>query len=162
MIDKNGRLFGRVSLLDIFILVVAAALVAGFLYGQISEQIGVFIAPTEQIYITFEANGLRRVNAESLSEGDMVFRRHENHPLGIVTQVMIEPARGMIIRSDGTVAHAYYEGRYRLIFTVRAQGTVSSIGYFINGNDHLAVGSKVIVVSNRAYFPESIVSKIIN
>ena len=158
MIDNSGRLFGKVSLLDIFIVLAAIALFVGFFYSQISEQVGVFVAPTEEFYVTFEANRLRAVNAASIEVGDVVFRLHENAPLGIVTHIEpLEPATFLLVRSDGTAKNVAMEGRYRLVYTVRAQGSITSIGYFVNGNDHLAVGSMVVVVSNRAYFPESVV-----
>ena len=158
MIDKSGRLFGKVSLLDVFVILAIIALFVGFFYSQMSEQAGVFVAPTEDFYVTFELSELRPINAATLEVGDMVFRRHDNEPLGIVTHIApIEPATYLLARSDGTVVHAVMEGRYRLEFTVRSQGSVTTFGYFVNGNDHIAVGSKVNVVSYRTNLPESVV-----
>ena len=158
MIDNSGKLFGKVSLLDVFVILAVIALFVGFFYSQISEQVGVFVAPTEEFYVTFEANGLRAVNAATLEVGNIVFRRHDNEPLGIVTYIWpIEPATYLLARSDGTVVHAVMEERYRLVFTVRSQGSVTSFGYFVNGNDHIAVGSIVTVVSYRTNLPESVV-----
>ena len=158
MIDKSGRLFGKVSLLDVFVLLAVIALFLGFLYSQMSEQAGVFVSPTEEFYITFEANELRGMNAATLAIGDLVFRRHDNEPLGIVTYIApIEPATILLAKSDGTVVSAVMEGRYRLIYTVKSQGSITSIGYFVNGSDHVAVGSIINVVSYRTYLPESVV-----
>ena len=158
MIDNSGRLFGKVSLLDIFVILAVIALFIGFFYSQMSEQVGVFVAPTEEFYVTFEANGLRAVNAVSLEVGDIVFRQHDNESLGTVTHIEpIEPATYVLAKSDGTVVHAVMEERYRLVFTVRSQGSITSIGYFVNGNDHIAAGSVVVIVSYRAYLPESVV-----
>ena len=155
MFDSRGRLFGKISILDVLICTVVIVLVAGFLYGQVTEQIGVFVAPTSEFYVTFEANGLRPQNAEALSVGDTVFRRHDNIPFGVVTSLHIEQASAQMVRRDGTVEVVPVEGRYALFFTVRVTGSVTSMGYFVNGNDHVGVGSIVIVVSYRAYFPES-------
>ena len=158
MIDNSGRLLGKVSLLDIFILLAVIALFIGFIYSQLSEQVGVFVAPTEVFYVTFETNGIRRLNAETLELNSVVFRRHDNEPFGIVTHIEpLEPATYLLAKTDGTVVHAIMEGRYRLVFTVRSQGSVTSIGHFVNGNDHIAVGSGVMVVSYRAYLPEALV-----
>ena len=161
MFDSNGRLFGRISVLDILICTVVLVLAAGFLYSQVTEQIGAFVAPTSEFYVSFEANGLRPVNAEALSVGDTVFRRHENMPFGVVTSTSIETATAQMVRRDGTVEIVPVEGRYSLNFTVRVTGSVTSVGYFVNGNDHIGVGSIVIIVSYRAYFPESEVVGII-
>ena len=145
-------------MLDIFIVLAIIALFAGFIYSQISEQAGVFVAPTEEFYVTFESNGLRPENASTLEVGNIVFRLHDNEPLGIVTHIEpLEPATYVLAKSDGTVVHAIMEKRYRLVYTVRSQGSVTSIGYFVNGNDHIAVGSIVVVVSYRTYLPESVV-----
>ena len=156
MVDGSGRLFGKVSLLDIFVIAAVAALFLGFFYSQMSEQVGVFIAPTEVFYVTFEANGIRAVNAESIEVGDVVFRMRDNLPFGVVTHIEpLEPATYLLARSDGTAVHAIMEGRYRLVFTVRTQGSITSIGHFVNGNDHIAVGLIAIIVSYRTYLPES-------
>ena len=161
MIDSSGRLFGKVSLLDIFVITAVIALFLGFFYSQMTEQVGVFIAPTEEFYVTFEANGVREVNATSIAVGDTVFRMRENLPFGVVTHIEpFEPATYVIKRSDGTAVNAIMEGRYRLVYTVRVQGSITSMGHFVNGNDHIAVGLTVIIVSNRAYLPTSIVTGI--
>ena len=160
MIDGSGRLFGKVSLLDIFIVAAAAALILGFFYSQMTEQIGVFVSPTDEFYVTFEVNGLRGSHAAALEVGDTVFRQHNNQPFGTVPRTGIYPATDIMMRSDGTAVQAIMEGRYRLVFTVRAQGSITSIGYFVNGNDHVAAGSPVVIVSSLVYFHDSIVSNI--
>ena len=161
MIDSSGRLFGKVSLLDVFVITAIIVLFLGFFYSQITEQVGAFIAPTEVFYVTFEVNGIRAVNAESIEVGDTVFRIRENLPFGEVTHVgSIEPATYLFGRSDGTAVHAIMEGRYRLVFTVRSQGSITSIGHFVNGNAHVAVGLPVMIVSYRTYLPESVIIQI--
>lgn len=160
MFDSSGRLFGKISILDILICTVVIVLAAGFLYSQVTEQIGVFVAPASEFYVTFEANGLRPVNAEALSVGDTVFRRHDNMPFGVITEVRRDVATAQMVRRDGTVEIVPVIGRYALTFTAQVTGTVSSMGYFVNGNDHIGVGSVVIIVSYRAYFPESEIVKI--
>ena len=158
MIDDSGRLFGKISLLDIFIILTVTALLVGFIYSQTSEQAGVFVAPTEVFYVTFELNGIREENADTLEVGDIVYRLHDNEPLGVVTHIEpLEPATTLLAKSDGTVVHAVMEGRSLLVYTVRSQGSITSIGHFVNGNDHIAVGSKVVVVSNRTSLSGSVV-----
>ena len=152
MIDSSGRLFGKVSLLDIFIVLAIAALFIGFVYSQLTEQVEALTAPTEEFYVTFEINRLRRVHLEVLEIGDTVFRRHSAQPFGVVTEIDIQPSKDLIMRRDGTAVYGLVEDRYRMIFTVRAQGSITSLGHFVNGNDHVAVGATVQVVSNRVYF----------
>ena len=160
MVDGSGKLFNKISLLDIFIILAVAALVIGFLYSQLTEQAGVITAPTDVFYVTFETDRLRAAHAAVLEEGDIVFRQHSGQPFGIVTDIARNPATDIIKRSDGTVVQAVVEGRYMMVFTVRVNGNITSIGYFVNGNDHVAVGSPVVIVSGLAYFHDSIVSKI--
>ena len=156
MIDKSGRLFGKVSLLDIFVITAIVLLFAAFLLGQMSEQAELILSPSEEFYVTFEINGARMVVADALEVGSLVFRLHAGEPFGEV--IAIEeprPAVQMTPFRDGTAELLEMEERYRLTFTVRAQGSITSMGHFVNGNDHISVGAFVDLVSYRVLLAAS-------
>lgn len=158
MLDSSGRLFGKVSILDILVAVAALAVALGFLLSHVTEQGALFVSPTEEFYVVFESNRMRPVVADALAVGDAVFRRHGGQPIGVVTHIgERRPAVELMLFGDGTAAYVEMEGRYRFEFTVRAYGSVTPMGYFVNGNDHIAPGSGVEVVSYRAFLPETTV-----
>ena len=153
MVDNKGRLFGKVSIIDIAIVVVIAAVLVGFLYRQTSDELGRIINPDTPFYVTIQGTGLRHFIIDSVDVGDVVYRRHSRQALGRVVDINVETAHDLLHRSDGTVVLAPMEGRYDIAITIEAIGSITDVGYFIGGNDHVARGSEVELVSNRVFIP---------
>jgi len=153
MIDNKGRLWGKVSLIDIAIVLAVLVIGVGFAWRQAAPRLEVVMNPTDPFYITVESNRLRGVNVDAISVGDLMFRLHAHQPMGRVVDISVYPAMEVIRRSDGTAARVEMEGRYRVVLLLEAVGSINDDGYFVNGNDHIAPGSEIILVSNRVYLP---------
>ncbi|MCL2839171.1 MAG: DUF4330 domain-containing protein [Defluviitaleaceae bacterium] len=153
MIDKNGKLFGRISIIDILILVAVLALGIGFAFRQTSEQLGTVLNANEPFYIVLETNRVRGVAFESLEIGDMVFRLHGRDPMGTVVDIEVHPATQIMRLTDGTAIVAEMEDRYRVVITLESRGSITNTGYFVNGIDHIASGMEVVAVTNMMYLP---------
>ena len=153
MIDEKGRLFKRVSIIDILLLVAIIVVAAGFAYREISPRLQLIINPTDVFYITLESNRLRGVNVDAIDYGDIMFRLHDTHPMGTVVGMTVGPAVEILQRADGSAVLVEMEERYRIVLTLEARGSITETGYFVNGTDHIAPGSEIILVSNRVYLP---------
>jgi len=154
MVDNHGRIKGRVSIVDIIIVLAVLGLVAGFIYRQAAPQIGAILRPDDEFYITFEVNRIRSVIAEdAVVVGDLVFRQHDRQPLGRIIYVERRPATEIMQRTDGSAILAQMEDRYALHITIEAMGTVSESGFLVNGNDPMAPGAEVALINRRFIFP---------
>ena len=153
MIDKHGKLFGRVSIIDILIVVAILALGIGFVIRQTSEGLATLISPNQPFYIVLETNRLRDVNLDAIAVGDTMFRLHSRDPMGTIVDIELHPATETMRRRDGVVVIAEMESRYRVVITLESQGSITSTGYFVNGLDHVAPGMEIVLVSNRIYLP---------
>ena len=154
MIDNQGRIKGRVSIVDILIVLAVIALMVGFVYRQAAPRIGEILRPDEEFQITFEVNRIRSVIAEdAIVIGEYVFRQHDRQPLGRIISVERHPATDIMMRSDGTAVLATMEDRYALHITIAATGSVSESGFLVNGNDHIAPGVEVALINRRFIFP---------
>ena len=155
MIDKSGRILGKVSIIDIILVVAIVVLVAGFLYTQFSGRIGGIINPTTPLEVVIQGEGLRHFIVDAISEGDIIFRYHDRQALGTVVAIDVSPAMDYFHLSDGSVILAEMEQRYTVHITLASVGTIrENIGYFVNGTDHIAPGSEIALVSNRVRIPE--------
>ena len=157
MIDSDGRLFGRISVVDLFVFAAVLVLATGFLSRQFAGSLETFTAPTIELLITFQANGIMYATASQLEQDDLVFRMHEGQPLGRVTGISMAEATEIMTRSDGSALIATMDERYMLTFDVAALGSITSIGHFINGNDHIGVGSILTIVTSRAQFESEVI-----
>ncbi|MCL2404266.1 MAG: DUF4330 domain-containing protein [Defluviitaleaceae bacterium] len=155
MIDNQGKIRGRVSIIDIIIVLVVLALVAGFVYRRATPHISDIIRGETPFYVTFEVNRIRSVIAEdSVVVGDKVFRQHATRQaLGTIVNIEHMPATEVMMRTDGTAILATMEERYSLRITIQATGSITNSGFFVNGNDHLSPGGEVAIINNRFIFP---------
>jgi len=157
MIDNRGRIFGKISLVDIVIVLAIVVLGGGFAYRQMSARLGQILNPSDSMYITIKEEGVRHFLVDAVDIGDVMFRHLDRHALGTVVDIDVQPAMDFLHRQDGTVVLAEMEQRYTVIITLAAVGTINNTGYFVNGVDHIAPGSEISLISNRVLFPEAVV-----
>ncbi|MCL2379115.1 MAG: DUF4330 domain-containing protein [Defluviitaleaceae bacterium] len=155
MIDNQGKIRGRVSIIDIILILVVVTLAVGFLYRRATPHITEILRADTPFYVTFEVNRIRSIIAEdTVIIGDRVFRQHAaRQALGTIVAVDRVPATDVMQRADGTALLAPMEGRYSLRITIEASGNIGDAGFIVNGNDHLATGSEVAIINNRFIFP---------
>jgi len=149
IVDKQGRLFGKVSIIDIVILLAAVVLVAGYFYNRTAGHVRQIIMPDTQMEVTFLVEGVRAFSLDAVQEGDTFFRQHERIPLGNVVRIETSPAYDIIIREDGTAALAEVDGRYNMYITLAVVGSVTDTGYFINGTLQVSHGGRLSIQSNQ-------------
>jgi len=154
MIDNQGRIKGRVSIIDILIVLAVLALVAGFVYRQATPHIADILRPDDTFQVTFEVNRIRSVIAEdAVVVGDLVFRQHDRQALGRIVAVDRHPATEVMQRSDGSAVLATMDDRYSLHITIEATGSISNSGVFVNGNDAISPGAEIVLINRRFIFP---------
>ena len=149
VLDEKGRLFGKVSIIDIIIIITLVGLAAGFVYQRLSGDIKQVISANEPFYVTFKGDQVRAFSVNSISEGDIIYKRYDNKPLGAVKRLDVAPGIDILFKSDGTAALVEMEDRYTLYITVECAGNITERGYYANGYMQLAPGNEVMIQSNR-------------
>ena len=155
MIDKAGRIKGKVSIIDIILVVTIIVLLAGFVHTRMSERLRQIFSPSDYMEVVIQGAGLRHFNVNAVNIGDVMFRNHAQHPLGTVVGIEIVPFMNYLHHADGTASLVVSEDRYTIFITLNAVGSIrEGIGYFVNGDDHIAPGSEVALISNRVFIPD--------
>jgi len=149
MIDEKGRLFGKVSLIDIFVILAVIVFAVGFVYNRTSQDIQRIIMADTPMYVTFLVEDVRDLSLSAVQEGDILFRQHERIPLGTVTNIETGPAYDIITRTDGTAALVPVDGRYNMYITLAAVGSITDRGFFVNGTQQMSVGGRISLQSNN-------------
>ena len=155
MIDKQGRLFNRVSIVDIVIVLAVLALVVGFVYRRAAPRFEDILRPDETFYVTFEVNRIRSslITDNTIVIGEPVFRQHDRQPLGTIIAYERHPATEIIRRADGTAVLAEMEGRYSLRIIIEAVGSITGAGYLVGGSNYMAPGADIALINSRFIFP---------
>ena len=155
MIDKNGRIKGKASIIDIILIVAVVVLLVGFVYTRTSDRLGQIFNPNDPMEVIIQGAGLRHFNVNAVNIGDVMFRNHAQHPLGTVVDIEIVPFMNYLHHADGTASLVVSEDRYTIFITLDSVGSIrEGIGYFVNGNDHIAPGSEVALISNQVFIPD--------
>ena len=145
IIDHNGRLFGKISVIDLLAAVVVIVLAAALYFKSNQTHTGITV--TEQP-ITFQVmvRGARNYVADAIHVGDGLYDQNYasgGSSLGEITEVQVvrEPGTSQVSLNDGTVALVDTADSVDLLITVQGYGLVSGKRYSINRVYDLAVNS---------------------
>ena len=143
LIDENGRLFGKISVIDVVVVVVVAAL-AGALYLKTNTLTHTSTA-AEDPAITYQvlARAVPDFVEGQVQVGDLFFDedRTTSGCLGTVIAVEELPGDGLYTFIDGTVRMAPVEDTVNLLITVQGEGTIQNGKYALNRIYDLGVNS---------------------
>ncbi|MBD2100741.1 DUF4330 domain-containing protein [Leptolyngbya sp. FACHB-261] len=152
ILDPQGRLFGKINLLDFgAILVILLSVAAVFLFpGQSGSSVAQIGTKTESVEVDMIIRGLSVANPqELLKAGEKANVIIRNQPYGEidVKAVKILPQEALVPMSDGTVKvlkdPRIAEGLVRdLIVTLSGQAQVTPDGVVL-GNSKLKVGTPI-------------------
>jgi len=148
IIDKQGRIAGKVSLIDAALVLVVAGLIIGYGYRRMSRAATTIVNANTRFYVTLDVEPIRQFSLDAIKEGDVFYKQHEQLPLGKVVALRKEKARQVINRPDGTAVYAEMQDKYTLYITLECTGNVNDSGYYVNGSSQISAGSDVIVQSN--------------
>ena len=141
IIDERGRLFGRISIVDLFVLIIAAVIILA-----VYVRFNTFSNPassTDTINVTYVVgvHSVQLSNAISFRVGDKLYSRQNDEFLGTIMDIDIKEtvAPGSLL--DGTIVMASVEDRYDVMLTVSSQCSHSNGRYYADGIFELKTNS---------------------
>ena len=159
IIDKKGRLFGKVSVIDLFVVAVLAVIIVyGVLRIGNSRGIGAFEIP-RPVTITFATDALGDVQAAV--EGFRLDRIQISDPVdvvgsgvswGSVEEITTEPFIDYNPNSEGIMVPSIFPDRYVLTITAKTQGYDFENGIWINGHVFLIGDTQTVSVGDTNLF----------
>ena len=153
IIDENGRLFGRISVIDVGVLVLALVLVAAFATKDKYTPVAVIAAPMQDINYTVTVTNMPQGRLDSLLQGDTLYDGETKYALGKVASIEAEECTASILKADGTYVMAPIEGRYNVTLHVEAKAMVDEWQHiYINRTNRIAVGLSLELYTNAAVF----------
>ena len=146
IIDRNGRLFGKISVIDVLVIAVVLVMAAALYFKNNQTHTGT--AVTEQI-ITFQirARGVDDFVADAILVEDYLYDQSYSSggkPLGQITDVQVERTPGTKLAdklTDGTAGLLEAENTVDLLITVKGSGLVTDKSYSINRVYDLGINS---------------------
>ena len=160
IIDNNGRLFGKISIIDVFVILVVAVLAVA-LYLKTNTMTHTSTATKNEVNTNqVRAQGVNNCVENNIQVGDRIF--DEDRPrggcLGKVTAIEIMPGTEMEEFSDGTMEEVPSENTVNLLLTVEGEGLISGKSYSLNRIYDLGVNSARNFVTEYARLTGTVVS----
>ncbi|MCR4398002.1 MAG: DUF4330 domain-containing protein [Firmicutes bacterium] len=148
LIDSRGRLFGKVNIIDLLLVVLVLVGAYGFWHTRTSSAGLAALRGTErQIEATFLVSSVRPATSDVMKVGDKVNDGKTNSYLGVITDVRIEPAEIAMIMPDGRVYESVSKTRRDVWVTLRGPGRVSP-NAIILGSTEIRIGTQVSLKTN--------------
>lgn len=142
IINKEGKLFGKISVIDIAVVLIIAILAVGiavkFSGGKTSVVTG-----NEKLECTLFVKNVRMYTVDALKKGGNLYDEISKDRIGEITDVRYEKGEYQVNMADGSFMPVVPEDRYNVYVTVAFDGKISDDGYYTKSNKYLAVGTTV-------------------
>lgn len=146
IIDKNGKLFGKLNIIDLAVILVIIAAAAGICVRFVSKAADNVRSKTDFTYVV-EIEGVRLCTVEALERKGLVTDTKTKNVIGEITDVEYQPMKTQSMKSDGTTVFAEVPDRYTALVTVKSEGSESDKGYFVGENIELSVGTTMTMAT---------------
>ena len=159
IIDHNGRLFGKLSIIDALVIAVVIVMAAALYFKSNQTQTGTSVA-TQDITYQVLVSGVRTYVADAVRAGDYMYDQDHTSggPLGQITEVQQLPSSRLAEFIDGTVEAVSMEDGVNLLITVKGSGLYSDGRCLINRVYDLGVNSARNFYTPYAQFTGTVAS----
>ncbi|MGI5978033.1 MAG: DUF4330 family protein [Oscillospiraceae bacterium] len=147
MVDQNGKLFGKINLIDLIILLVLAALIVTVALRVVKNREET--SSIQTVRITFYAEEVPDYVPQAMVKGASCSDVTENSDLGTLDSFETGEPLGYVTNTKGQVEAVVRQGYNSLSFTSIAEGEAIDHGVKINGVTY-AVGHSLTVYAGKA------------
>ncbi len=150
MLSKDGKLFGKISVIDI--LVVLAIVIAAFgVYTRFFMGNEKVETASSHIEYTMRVSEVRQGTVDALKDFmGPVYDFTTKEYMGDIVNVTFEEAVGANETINGQMRESVIPERYDAVLTIRVDGKINSSGYYNANNQAIASGGKLIFNSKAA------------
>lgn len=158
IMDKNGRLFGLISVIDILVILVIVAIAAGIYCRYfVLDKTAVNVA-TQTVQYTVVIEEARSLVEENIQVGDKLFEAKNGIEIGSIVAVDVTPAEIGTTDMEGNYIRVPSEDRYRVVLTVESSMTQSDGRYYANRTYEINKGYQTELYTKYVSFTGTILS----
>ncbi len=148
-INKEGKLFGKISIVDI-VVVLAIAVLAFGLYVRFGGEETKVSTQKMQIEYTLSVKGVRLGTVEALQQLGPVTNLSTKEYIGDIVEVTYEDAVDTRELANGRIVVTPLPERYTATVKIKVDGNVNNSGYYTSTNQSINIGSTLYFTSKYA------------
>jgi len=149
MLDKKGRLFGRVSVVDLFVVIVLIGVFMVVYLNVGGREWAVVTGPARPVYITFFHPALEDFTVNALEYGAPVINDADGTFMGNVVGIKPGESVGFAPDRHGNEVASPMAGYSSVSIQSRVYGHISDGALVLAGNVY-AVGEEIIIWAGAA------------
>ncbi len=142
MLKQDGKLFGKISIIDVAAILAVVVLLVG-LAIRLSGNSGVTVSSGEELECVVLVKEVRQETVEALAKRGAVFDKTSKEYIGEIVGVASEQATEMVEMENGQYKEVPVDGRYNAYVTIAFTGSVSDAGYYTASNKQISVGGSL-------------------
>ncbi len=147
IVDSNGKLFGKINLLDFLILLILIVALIGGCYKLFFVDNTVYTPDYQDGYITLRLTGLTEREIEAVKEGDLI-RVPKIQELGTVQEIEIAHRIDNVTSIDGSIYTIENPLSYELTVKLAADKLFTRDGFTYVGDSYKLNKGMALDVSN--------------
>lgn len=150
-IDESGRLWGRINIIDLLIVVLIVTGVAGLTYRRVADRIAPTLsAERVEMEVEFMVAGVRQATIDVLEPGTVFYHTQTNERIGTLIDIRVEPAEVFTVLPSGEMIQGLSETRFDVYMVIRGTGRVTPNVILMGNNQEIRIGTRVPLKSQLA------------
>ena len=154
IIDENGRLFGKISVIDLLVILVVIVMAMALNVKNNKNEITSTAISNTPITYQVKVQGVRNYVADAIQVGDHLYEdgRTIGGSLGEIKSIEVLPGEKLAELQNGTVQMVPVEDSVNLLLTVEGEGIISDGRYLLNRVYDLGVNASRVFNNKYAQF----------
>ena len=152
--NKNGNIKGKFNIIDILVIVLIIAVIAGIAlrYGS---KITTAVKSDEEFSYVVRVQSVREYTIDALKEtmktASKLSDKKGTVDLGKIVNIDVKPATVISEKADGTIVEAPQDGRYTAYVTIETRGKEPDNSYITADSNELSVGRSTEIFSKYVH-----------
>jgi len=146
LMDKKGKLFGKISIIDIGFILIVIAVVFGA-YMRFSSGAGKIVTTPTKFEYVVKVNNVRGFTVDALNKKGNITDKKNEKVLGEIVDVKVEDTHMESVTAEGEVVDTVLPERYTCYVTILSDGKEGENAYFNSQNEEISVGRGVNIVT---------------
>ncbi len=152
IVDEKGKLFGKINLLDILIVVIIIGVIVAVAYKLNNSKVITPFTQKDNITTVLVADEVLDEVANTLNEGESVRDRVTGASFGVVKSLVVNPSISYAPNSAGEIVKSTKEGYKSVVITVQGTGVYTNSGVTFGNNDYYINKQYEIRIDNTTIY----------
>jgi len=140
IMDRNGKIFGKINIIDLFVIIAILAAVIGF-GARFLTIAAENVKEKVQFSYVVQVDGVRSYTVDALVKKGLVTDSKTKSIVGEIVNVEYKPFEESMLTASGERVTVEVPESYSVYVTVKSEGKESESGYFVGENIELSVGT---------------------